>query len=99
MSKVGQDHAGEIQRQLSQASGSSWTLDQWLESWHGTYLGPLLVSNSCVACFIGSGIRIYPWYMRWLLETHSLWWGACSILVLSELNVSLLTPHGRPYPF
>lgn len=46
------------------ANGRSQTLDQQLGSLHGTSLGPLHVSDSCVPWSVrgapGSGTKIYP---------------------------------------
>lgn len=47
MSKRGQNHAGEIDKQLTRACGSSQTLDRQLGSLHGTELGSLYVGDSC----------------------------------------------------
>lgn len=70
--------------QLTWARGSSQTLDQQLESLHGTHLGPLYVGDSCVvwsACGAPtSGIKTCPWLLSCLSGTYSPCWAALSSL-------------------
>lgn len=45
---------------------------------HGTELGPLYMGKSCVTLpvcgALGSGIRIYPWYMNFFFLSPFPWW-------------------------
>ena len=62
---------GNPQRQLTQASRSSWTLDWQLGSMHGT--------SECgwqlyVLVYMWYCWKWYRWGMNWFLGAHSLWW-------------------------
>lgn len=96
---------GNHDERLMGANGSSETLYLQLESLHGTYLGRLHVSGSCVTWFVCGApcclIRTYPWHelgvwnqfsVLGCLTTHDAWREAWSCLRL--MYHALWTPMG-----
>lgn len=78
MSKGGQDHNGEIFKELNQVPGNSWTLDLHLWRFQGTKLGHPYVGHSCESWSSrrapGSRTMIQTLYMSCHVESPYLGW-------------------------